>query len=142
MKRLEYVALSFLALIILAMWALVYMAFVYQNPPIVFNNSPFPVEPVRVRAGDELIVTVDRCRYTNVPVTIHRVWINDLVHFQPPAPQSGAPAGCSVDRISVDVPADLPPGHYHIFYRFEYVVSPISFPRIVEAESMPFEVIR
>lgn len=142
MKRAEYLALSFIALMVVLMWGGLYMAFVYQNPPIVFNNSPFPVEPARVRAGETMTVTVDRCRYTNVPVTVHRSWVNGLVHFQPPTEQAGAEVGCSVDHVLIHVPSDLPPGHYHIFYRFEYVVSPISFPRIVEAESMPFEVVR
>lgn len=142
MKRREYIALSFLAMVILAMWALMYLAFIYLNPPVVFNNVPFPVEPVQVRAGEHVIVTVDRCRMTDLPVTVHRAWVNNLVHFQPAEAQAGGSVGCGVLEALVNVPEELPPGHYRIFYRFEYHVSPVSFPRIVEAETVTFEVIR
>lgn len=78
----------------------------------------------------------------NLPVTVSRAWLNNLIHFQPAERQSGGPVGCGVLNAQVVVPVELPPGRYRILYRFEYVVSPVSFPRIVEAETVTFEVIR
>lgn len=138
----DVTVLAVLALIALALALMLYYGLLYDNPPAVFNNVPFPVEPQIVRAGDMLTVTSDLCRYTDVPVTIYRTWANDLSYLQSPEVFGGAPAGCGVNHFLVMVPAELPPGEYHIHYRFVYEVSPLSFPRVVEAHTEPFEVVR
>lgn len=138
----DWMVLAVLALVALALGVMLYFGLLYQNPPIEFLNTPFAVEPDIVRPGDALVLNVDACRYTRVPVVVHRVWQNELLFSQPPETQGGAAFGCSSYRVLVRVPEELPPGEYQINYRFEYDVSPLSFPRIVEATTERFTVVR
>lgn len=137
----DVVVLTVMVMIGLLLAAMLYFGAVYQNPPITFANEPFPVQPAEVRAGGSLVVTVDACRHTNVPVTIYRTWQNDLSYLQAPEMRGGLPVGCGISHFVVMVPEELPPGHYHIHYRFEYDVSPLSAPRIAEAETVMFTVV-
>ncbi len=119
---------------------MLYFAAFYQNPPARFFNTPFPVEPKVAPAGGQISVAVEACKYTEAPVAVYATWTNELIFQQPPASFAGLPLGCATTDVLINIPAELPPGSYILRYRFVYNVSPLSFARIVEAETERFTI--
>lgn len=130
-----------LILAIFVVIAITYMIAFHHNPPVVFNNIPFPVDKEQYKVGETIIVTVDYCRYTSASYIRYISFIDSLVFYLPESISGGGPMGCRILNVqSATIPEALPPGTYYLRGKNEYHVNVLAV-RVVEWTSKSFEVI-
>ena len=143
MKRLPF---NRILLILLILVSTLPVLFVYlygfeDNPPVEFNNLPFPTDKGEYHPGESIILTLDYCRYTNAPYTRNVRFVDGLVFSVPEQRRGGASVGCRVvDVISEIIPTSLPPGTYYLSGKNIYHVNTFA-DRIVEWTSETFIVL-
>jgi len=120
---------------------LVYLVHFDDNPPVTFNELPFPVEKAVYHTGEPIVATLDFCRYTDVGFTAHNSFVNELIYALPSFTASGAQQGCHKiqARLSV-IPVHLPPGRYRLMGRNVYCVNVLAC-RTVEWSTVEFTII-
>ena len=135
------ILLTLLIAIILMMAVFTYLYVFDNNPPIEFYNLPFPTDKKEYRAGDNIILTADYCRYTTVSYTLNMRFVDGIAFSVPETHRVGALPGCRVINFQiVTVPDNLPPGTYYLEGKNEYQVNFLA-NRLVEWTSQEFEVI-
>lgn len=88
-----------------------YMQHYYLEPAIEFTNTPFQTDKRVYRQGDPIIISVHRCRYTDIPSTVFVEIVDGIVVNLAPKERSGGRIGCySLDSHAADIPDDYPPG--------------------------------
>lgn len=140
-KMFNTVLLMILIAIFTSMSFGIYLYAFESNPPVVINNNPVPTDRKIYHLGDNIYVTFDYCRYTDVPVTRY-VSFYDGISFQlPPITGAGGKTGCNINKTKVaTIPISLPIGTYHLEVRSEYRVN-LLIERYVEWESQEFLVL-
>jgi len=130
-----------LAIVAVAMvWAIYLVAF-QGNPPSRIFNDPLPVDKAVYYPGDDIVITIDYCRYTEVPFTSNVSFVDSLVFALPPHVIVGAPKGCGVvNGFVATVPESLPPGTYYLLGRNVYEVNVLA-TRTLAWTSQSFEVV-
>jgi len=142
----KYLPINRILLTLLLFTAIIIIVFTYlhafeANPPIVFNNIPFPVNKETYKAGDLIIATVDYCKYTDVGYTKYSSFVDGIMFAIPEEHKGGSPPGCrTVNTVSTAIPENLPPGVYYLQGRSEYRVNFLA-TRIVDWSTEKFEVI-
>lgn len=91
----------------------------YPFNPVSFNKDKFVVETKEVKSGESLIYTADVCKNMDIATEISRSFNNELVYLLPPT-TSTRPEGCSISKVAIPVPEELPPGEYFLRTRFTY----------------------
>lgn len=111
-----------------------------NNPPIEFYNLPFPTDKQQYTHGEDIKITAEYCRYTDVPYTLNLRFVDGLIFVVPEYRRTGASEGCdTVTFIIAKVPEQLPPGTYYLHGKNEYQVNEFA-TRLVEWTSQKFEV--
>lgn len=127
--------------------ALVIIFYLYNfdgNPPIEINNIPIPTNKTVYEAGDDIIIYVEMCRFTDTPFYVSRKhYVNGLLHPTPvETRKAGGDVGCFEGWVfSTRVPPTLPPGEYQLKGQSEYKVNQIAEIRIVPWETETFQVV-
>ncbi len=116
--RLIVIAVNVLAASFL-MWFGVWLA--YMEPPyLTYRNVPFPVLTPEVKAGDVVLIRVERCNSTHTKraYITGRALIPHGPGLKPIEMQSAAASirpGCQVSNSALNiVPPGTAPGRYHI----------------------------
>ena len=99
-----------------------------------------PVYPKTVKAGGQIVLTVDFCKYTKHIPLVSRSFVDGVIYHVPEVYAIGNDTGCYTKNISVSVPKILPTGTYHINTIYKYQVNPIRTIDI-KTVSEEFEVI-
>lgn len=89
-----------------------------------FQGETFPVTTKSVRQGGYVAYTSNFCKYTDLPATVSRSFVNGII-FNTPSTTTNRQEGCHQMSIRVIVPPELIPGLYHIEIIYEYQVNPI-----------------
>lgn len=135
------ILLSLLGAISIGIVLLTYLYALDQNPPIEFYNLPFPTDKQTYQVGDNIVLTADYCRYTDVSYTLNLRFVDGIAFTIPEVHRAGASRGCNqVDFQIVTVPDVLPPGTYYLRGKNEYKVNFLAV-RVIEWTSQPFEII-
>jgi len=115
--------LSVISVVSIAFYIIVF----YQNPASTIV-SPIPVDKDVYHIGDQIIGTIDYCRFTEVEFDTVINFINGIIYDLPTRHAKGAPVGCGIvgGRLT-DVPEGLPVG---ISYRLEGTNNYEVFPGI------------
>lgn len=121
MRVFNWVILITLPIIILFMLFIGYLAF-WPVRIITPNVQPYKVLTPTVKAGDTLIYEVDACKYFDLHSTVYRSFYDSLIYSEPPV-TSTITKGCNKTPVTIDVPANLPPGTYHLQIRIIYRVN-------------------
>jgi hypothetical protein len=133
-----------LALLFVISMGLILFTYLYafqHNPPIELLNVPFPTDKSKYSVGDNIVITTEYCRYTDVSYTLNLDFVDGLRFSTPEQRRAGASPGCGkVDVKIVTVPDNLPPGTYYLKGKNEYQVNFVA-NRVVEWTSQSFEVI-
>lgn len=118
-----------------------YYMLIDDNPPILIN-APVILDKPSYYAGEEMIITVDICRFTDSGAVLYPTFINMDTHQlfdSVPVYVDNLPLGCSVSSIAVTVPHFLPAGTYVRQVRARYDINFLR-TRVVEFTTDPFEV--
>ena len=139
---LNHILLCLLFLVGVSMVTGFYLYKFDANPPVVINNSPIPTDKDIYHLGDDIYVTFDYCRYTDVPVTRYISFTDGLSFQLPPLTVSGGNVGCDTNTTRIaTIPLSLPLGDYSIEGKSEYQVNFLA-TRIVTWKTQEFTVIR
>ena len=119
----------------------------YQEPAVVYNNKPFPIveESKVIRAGEALQFYVERCSEDNYNVVMSRRLTDGIVWELPQQKDVFIEKGChSIVRAFLDVPANIPPGEYHLhgelLIRIDWLI--FSKMRSISYETNSFTIIK
>lgn len=112
-----------------------------------YKNIPFPVRGVPVRAGDAVIVTIERCNRGKVArqflssrsIVNDQTGISSSLREDSKAPPQAEP-GCVIVESVVTIPASTTAGHYHLSGAAQIDGEIMS--RVVPWQSESFEVTR
>jgi len=131
------------AVIVMALGAMVtaiWMVYFDTPVPIEFDNKPFPTNQKVYQSGDDVVVYVELCRYTDVPFTLSLEYRNSLVFSVPEMLRPGSHPGCYDINTSVgSIPDSLPPGMYVLHGKAVYEINFLS-SRLATWETQPFTV--
>ena len=114
---------------------------IYPYKPAVYNNLPQKVDKTSYKAGDQLFLEIDFCRYSPIVPEIRRSFVNGVVYNLHSTVSPTDDIGCFIRNVGITVPSTLNPGTYHINTNFRYRVNPIREIEII-VESEHFEVTR
>jgi hypothetical protein len=114
---------------------------IYPYKTVVFLNHPFEISPetLVVKAGQNITYHTDYCKYTTLPATVTRSFVDGVKYSTPPTIANNAP-GCHELFPSLLVP-NLPPGTYYLRNIYQYQVNPIRIITI-EATTSAFTIIK
>jgi len=99
-----------------------------------------PVDREVYLSGDQIVVTINYCRYTDVTFTTSMSFSNNLIYELPSRKIIGAPRGCGiVNSVLAVVPDGLPPGRYKLVGKNEYPVNSL-VTRVLNWETVEFGV--
>ena len=140
-RNFSYLSLSLIILLVAVIAYGTYLVAFDANPPVVYNNLPFPVDKAQYRAGEEIIITADYCKFTNVPFHAHVAFVDGLIFSVPEVSVIGGQMGCNTINTNVGaIPANLPPGRYYLSVKNEYRVNFMA-TRTVEWTTVEFDVV-
>lgn len=91
---------------------------------VVFSEPKFPVINKTIKQGKILTYTSNYCKYTSLPAKTNRTFVNGLI-YSTPEMFTNRERGCHSVNIGIIIPAELPPGVYHIENTYSYRVNPI-----------------
>ena len=101
----------------LAILIVLYLGYMMIFPLRVFQyNSTHTIvlnENHVVSSGENLILSVNRCKYVDSTITLSRVLVNDIVYMLPES-KSTLKKGCGAYNISIHMPSDIPAGQYYL----------------------------
>ena len=89
------------SILVLAGWFIWTVLFEANPPAVVTVTTDQDIYSV----GDELILTIDACRFTTASTTIITQYQNGLLHAMPSINTPSGPLGCRIQRVSRIVPA-------------------------------------
>ena len=90
------------------------------------NVQPYKVITKEVKQGDILIYEVDSCKFKSVPARIVRRFVDkDNTQYPQPPEDSNIIKGCSLSRIPVAVPFNMPAGKWYLDLEVAYKVNPL-----------------
>jgi len=131
--------LGSLLLIIGLLLSLIVGILFYNNPPVRFFNVPFPVDQSLYYPGDDILATVNYCKYNQAFFTTSIAFVDGLIFSAPERIITGAPRGCGEIRtVLMTIPSGLPAGTYYLLGRNTYDFGFIT--RSVEWITVPFTV--
>lgn len=140
-KNFSYLLLSVIIMMVGVISYSTYLLAFDANPPVEFYNAPFPVDKEEYRAGDEVVVFVDLCKYTMAPFDAHVNFVDGILYSLPEFNIAGSEVGCSSFWTNAaTVPQNLPPGTYYLQAKNEYQVN-FLVSRIVVWETVTFDVV-
>lgn len=128
------IGVAFLYILLFLYWSL------YNYKPMVINKRPLNVLTKEVRQGGTLQFELDYCKYTDLPVTIRRRFVDGIIYAMPDVSANNK-EGCRVQRIAVDIPENLPDGEYIFSLSYVYKVNPIRSVEVT-THTEKFEVIK
>ena len=141
-KHINRMLLATLVLMAVSIAGAVYLYAFDQNPPSAIFNSPMPTDKTEYHIGDTIFFLIDYCRYTDVAVTLHTSFSNNLIFNVPSKTFAGAPRGCgTVTGGNIVIPDNLPPGHYKLVGKNEYRVNFLA-TRYVDWYTTEFEIVK
>ena len=140
-NRINHFLFSIIVLTVCLMVYSIFLIGIDKNPPVQYNNLPFPVNSEQYRAGEDILINVDLCKYTKAPFTTSINFIDGLLYSIPAASMAGTPLGCRIIWTNaVTVPNNLPPGRYHLEAKNQYEVNFIA-TRISEWYTVEFDIV-
>ena len=139
----DYVLFASLVIVAISLVFELYLYLFHENPALVINNATqLQTNKLKYRAGEDIYVTFDYCRYTTAPATRYVQFVDSLMFNYPPITIPGLGVGCHVVSGNVaTVPASLPVGRYYILGKHELQVNFLA-RRIVEWRTVEFEVVK
>ncbi len=97
----------------LAMIVGFYYYFIDCREPIKFGNLPFPTEKMEYKRGEKMNITIDYCKKKNLPSKMYANFTGGIVYEMTPRETSGLlPIGCHTQKMTIDIPHNLPLGEY------------------------------
>lgn len=117
-----------------------YLMLFDDNPPSTVD-LPIQVDKEFYEPGDEIALSVNICRYTDVAAHLYVSYFNldtGIAYIQPETAVSSAPQGCSY-FTRVEIVPEVPPGTYVRRSRAEYQVNAL-IARSVDMYTEEFEV--
>lgn len=133
----------YFASILLAILTFTYFHAFHDNPPIEVMGD-MEVDPVTVRAGDIVSMSVYYCKYTDVPANpLTTFWKREDDGLQWDITEratSISGSGCDMSTIAIKIPDDLPPGLWRRVNRATYQVN-VFAARTVQWQSKPIMVV-
>jgi len=91
----------------------------YPFKPVTFNKDRFAIENKEVKKGEILYYTADVCKNMEIATELSRSFNNEFVYLLPTT-VSTRPVGCSVTKVAIPIPEELPTGDYYLRTRFTY----------------------
>jgi len=116
---------------------LIFYWLLYPYNPIEFKE--ISLGKTEYKAGDNLDIYIDYCKYTNLPAETTVQYIDGIIFTQPPF-VSNTPKKCGkVVTADVVIPTALVPGDYNFRQTMTYQVNPIRQVSVV-FETPKFEI--
>lgn len=100
--------------------------YLYPYNVVEWKSETYPVLTSQVKAGGNLLMVSEYCKYYDVQPEITRVFTNGLVYYSP-STRGSTGTGCTdeINIVGVEIPHELPPGKYTMTSIFRYKVNPI-----------------
>ena len=101
-------------------------------------HTPYKMSAKTVEANNVISYTADYCKFLPFSASVNRTLVNESVLFLPETPTNLA-TGCHKISVPILIPANAPPGTYHLRIALTYKVNFLREQTYV-IESEPFEV--
>jgi hypothetical protein len=103
----------------------------YPYKTVTFKQ-PFKVLNSPVKAGSDMYIQVEYCKYTTEIPTVTSHFIDGIAYDVPTKPVTAKEMGCGVTTITENVPINLPPGNFKDLQRvYTYRPNPIRTINVV-----------
>jgi hypothetical protein len=110
----------------------------YPYKLLEIKNNPVPISATTVEGGEYISYTLDFCRFTDLPATVTRQFIDGVVYTTPTIIVQDT-ARCGSRETLVRVPPTLLPDTYHMHIIIQIKVNPIR-TMTYRFETQPFEI--
>jgi len=115
------------SIILSAMGLLGYILYLLYFPfkPMEYKYTTLPILKKQVKRGEAIQFTMDYCRNTDIPTTVYRQFVNDVLVYLPTVESRGA-KGCRQILVNtVIAPEALPSGKAHYEFSVHVKVNPL-----------------
>lgn len=129
MERIKtyHIAAGGLALALIVLLVIFWLAVVDGNPPIVVQQ-PLNITPDTAKPGDVVTMTSEFCKYTEAGSEFSAFWQREsdgLIWELKQQRNAVSGEGCGVLIVPLHIPADMPPGMWQRVNIATYQVNPI-----------------
>lgn len=129
--------------ITVAICIIVYIGFLLLIPRTLvhYKREPFEVLTKTVEAGKSVVYRVDRCSFVSATTFSYRAFVGDREFIPYPVTASIVSPGCVSRDVYIPVPAETPPGKYHLQFTVEWHLEPLGV-KYLSSQTEEFTVVK